>query len=77
MEAAVDGDGNLPEKECICVDVLERMLFFVLDDFSEGADSLSFRNLDREDVTGIIVEHQTIKIELWLRFGGRIWVGNC
>jgi hypothetical protein len=57
--------------------VLECMLFIVLDGFSEGADSLAFRNLDREDVTGIIVEHQTIKIELWLRFRGRIWVGNC
>jgi hypothetical protein len=46
-------DGSLPENEVICVDVLERMLFFVLDGLSEGADSFAFRNLYREGVTGL------------------------
>jgi hypothetical protein len=65
-EVLVDRDGNLPENEVICVDLLECMVFFVLDGFSEGADSLPFRNLDREDATSVVAEHQTIKIELWL-----------
>ena len=65
-EVLVDGDGNFPEKECVCVDVWERMLLFVLDGVFESADSLAFRNLDREDATGVVAEHQTIKIELCL-----------
>ena len=54
----VDGDGNLPEKECICGNVIKCRPLFVLDGVFEGADSLAFRNLDREDATGIIVEHE-------------------
>ena len=63
-EALVDENGNFPENEGSCVDVLERVTLFVLDGLSEGTDNLAFRNLDREDVTGIITEHQTVEIEM-------------
>ena len=63
-EVFVDGKGNLPENEVICIDVLERMSLCLLDSFLEGVDSLAFLNLDLEDVIGAITLHQTIKYEL-------------
>src|ERR1700736_5934978 len=62
-EVPVDGNGNFPEKECVCGNVIKCRSLFVLDDVFEGADSLPFRNLDREDLTGIMAEHQTVEIE--------------
>jgi len=40
FEALVDGDGNLPENEGVCVDVVKRGLLLVLDEFPEDADGL-------------------------------------
>jgi hypothetical protein len=45
VKASVDGDGNFPEKECVCGNVIKCRSFFVLDRFSEGADSFYFPNL--------------------------------
>ena len=66
-EASVDEDWNFPENEGVCIDVLEGMALFLLDKLSEVADSVAFCNLDWEDMTGIITEHQTVESELWLR----------
>ena len=54
----------------MCVDMLESMAVFLLDDFSEVADSLAIRNFDWEYATGVITEHQTVEIKC-------VRHGNC
>jgi hypothetical protein len=63
FETFVEGDGNLPENEGVCVDVFECVLLLVLDGVSEDADSLVVGDLDREKTTRVIAEHETIEIK--------------
>ena len=74
FETFVEGDGNRPENEGLCIDVFECVLIFVLDEFPEDADSLVVGDLDREDVTGVIAEHETIEFEESLGVG--TWMRN-
>ena len=63
VEATVHGKGNLEDFESVRIHMFERVLLLVLDRFPEGADVLGTQNLDREDMTGVIAEHEAIEIE--------------
>ena len=44
--------------------MFERMLLLILNHLLEGAEILRLRNLDREDLSWIIAEYDTVKIEI-------------
>lgn len=60
IEALVDREGKFSENEHICRNMIEFGSLYILDGHPEGANSLTFCNLDQEDVTDIITKYPTI-----------------
>ena len=58
---------DLPEFETISINVLEHMLLLILDRLPEGADVLGTHGVHSEDMTEIVTEHDTVKIEVMIK----------
>jgi len=54
----------LPEIESVGINMFECVLLLILDRLLEDTDIFGTRDLDREDVTGIIAKHKTVEIEV-------------
>jgi hypothetical protein len=63
LETVIDWDGDFPEFEGTCGDVIKFRLLLLLDGFLEGADGLCSGNFDREYVAGVIALDETIEYE--------------
>jgi hypothetical protein len=54
---------DLEDIESVSINMFERMLLIILNRFLERADVLGTLDLDRENVTGVIAENQSIELQ--------------